>query len=83
MPCLTESEDRVDILGVRVRRLNLNQALDKAEQYLQGTIPRYGAFINVYNVIEARRSDEYRRALNEADMPKAGAYSRRSRAQRE
>jgi N-acetylglucosaminyldiphosphoundecaprenol N-acetyl-beta-D-mannosaminyltransferase len=66
---LATNEDRVDILGVRVRRWNLAQALDAAEECISLGDRRYAVFINVYNVIEARRDPEYRQSLNDADFP--------------
>jgi N-acetylglucosaminyldiphosphoundecaprenol N-acetyl-beta-D-mannosaminyltransferase len=68
-PTLPQAEDRVDILGVRVRRWNLNQTLDAVEEAIQRGDRRYAVFINVYNVIEARRNADYCRTLNEADFP--------------
>jgi N-acetylglucosaminyldiphosphoundecaprenol N-acetyl-beta-D-mannosaminyltransferase len=61
--------DRVDILGVRVRRWNLTQTLDAVDECIQRGERRYAVFINVYNVIESRRDARYRQALNEADFP--------------
>lgn len=63
------AEDRVNILGVRVRRWNLMQTVDAVDECIRRGERRYGVFINVYNVIEARRDDRYRQALNEADFP--------------
>jgi N-acetylglucosaminyldiphosphoundecaprenol N-acetyl-beta-D-mannosaminyltransferase len=65
------TEERTDIIGVRVRRLSLGQAVDAVEQCIREREQRYGVFINTYNVIEARRNAEYCRALNEADFPMA------------
>src|SRR5689334_25340069 len=69
LPMVHPSEDRTDILGVRVRRTNLAQTLDDAEGCIQRGERRYAVFINVYNVIESRGDAQYRRALNEADFP--------------
>ena len=63
--------DRVDILGVRVRPLSLAQTVDAVEDCIRRGERQYGVFINVYNVIEARRDAGYRQALNEADFPMA------------
>lgn len=63
--------DRVDILGVRVRPLSLAQTVDAVEDCIRRGQHRYGVFINVYNVIEARRDAGYRQALNDADFPMA------------
>jgi N-acetylglucosaminyldiphosphoundecaprenol N-acetyl-beta-D-mannosaminyltransferase len=60
---------RVDILGVRVRPLSLTQTVDAVEEVIKRNERRYGVFINVYNVIEARRDAAYRQTLNEADFP--------------
>lgn len=60
---------RVDILGVRVRPLTLHDTVDAVEDCIRKREQRYGVFINVYNVIEARRNAEYCRALNDADFP--------------
>lgn len=65
------NEDRLDILGVRVRRLNLAQTVDAVEESIRRGEQRYGVFINVYNVIESRRDEQYRQVLNEADFPMA------------
>lgn len=62
-------QDRTDILGVRVRRHTLAQTVDSVEQCILRNQRTYGVFINVYNVIEARRNAEYRRCLNDADFP--------------
>jgi N-acetylglucosaminyldiphosphoundecaprenol N-acetyl-beta-D-mannosaminyltransferase len=64
-----DDDNRVDILGVRVRRWSLEQTLDAAEECIQRREPSYAVFINVYNVIEARRDPQYRQALNDADFP--------------
>src|SRR5271157_1771200 len=70
IPSLVDRDrDRVDILGVRVRRWNLTQTLDAAEECIRRGERRYAVFINVYNVIESRRDASYRQALNEADFP--------------
>lgn len=70
MPRSTHSfEERVDILGVRVRPLSLSQTVDAVEESIKRNERRYGVFINVYNVIEARRDAAYRQTLNEADFP--------------
>ena len=62
---------RADILGVRVRRWSLAQTLDAVEESIRRDERRYAVFINVYNVIEARRDPEYRQSLNDADFPMA------------
>lgn len=61
--------ERVDILGVRVRPLSLAQTVDAVEEAIRRNERRYGVFINVYNVIEARRNSAYRQTLNDADFP--------------
>lgn len=63
------NQDRTDILGVRVRRTNLQQTLDDAESAILSGSRSYAVFTNVYNVIEARRDPAYCRALNDADFP--------------
>jgi len=68
-PSLFENEDRADILGVRVRRWSLAQTVDAADECIRRNERRYAVFINVYNVIEARRNPPYRQALNDADFP--------------
>ena len=65
------SEDRTDILGVRVSRWTMAQALDAAEECIQRRQQRYAVFINVYNVIQAQRDPQYCQALNDADFPMA------------
>lgn len=70
MPAVSDDiEDRVNILGVRVRRWNLAQTVDSVDESIRRKERRYGVFINVYNVIESRRDEQYRQALNEADFP--------------
>jgi N-acetylglucosaminyldiphosphoundecaprenol N-acetyl-beta-D-mannosaminyltransferase len=64
-----DSKDRLDILGVRVRRTSLTQTLDAVEECIIRGERRYGVFINVYNVIEARQDASYRQAINDADFP--------------
>jgi N-acetylglucosaminyldiphosphoundecaprenol N-acetyl-beta-D-mannosaminyltransferase len=72
MPDTARSDaDRVDILGVRVRPLSLAQTVDAVEDCIRRGERRYGVFINVYNVIEARRDASYRQNLNDADFPMA------------
>src|SRR5277367_5679265 len=66
---IDSSKERVDILGVRVRPLSLTQTVDAVEEAITRNERRYGVFINVYNVIEARRDAAYRQTLNEADFP--------------
>ena len=61
--------DRVDILGVRVRRWNLAQTLDAVEDAIRSGQRTYAVFNNVYNVIEAQSDPEYCQALNDADFP--------------
>jgi N-acetylglucosaminyldiphosphoundecaprenol N-acetyl-beta-D-mannosaminyltransferase len=63
--------ERVDILGVRVLRWNMEQTLDGVEAAIRLGRPSYAVFINVYNVHESRRDAEYRHALNDADFPVA------------
>ena len=65
------SADRVDILGVRVRPLTVSQTVDAVEDCIRRGERRYGVFINVYNVIEARNDASYCQALNDADFPMA------------
>jgi N-acetylglucosaminyldiphosphoundecaprenol N-acetyl-beta-D-mannosaminyltransferase len=62
-------DERTDILGVRVRRWNLTRTLDEVERSIQRNERTYATFINVYNVIEARRDAQYRQTLNDADFP--------------
>jgi len=70
MPAVSDDiEDRVNILGVRVRRWNLARTVDSVDESIRRKERRYGVFINVYNVIESRRDLQYRQALNEADFP--------------
>jgi len=70
VPSLVErDQERVDILGVRVRRWNLARTLEAAEECIARGERRYAVFINVYNVIEARHDAQYRQALNDADFP--------------
>ena len=63
--------ERVDILGVRVRPLDVSQTVAAVEDCIRNNERAYGVFINVYNVIEARRDAEYRQTLNDADFPMA------------
>jgi N-acetylglucosaminyldiphosphoundecaprenol N-acetyl-beta-D-mannosaminyltransferase len=66
-----KSSERVDILGVRVRPLDVSQTVAAVEDCIRNNERAYGVFINVYNVIEARRDAEYRQTLNDADFPMA------------
>jgi N-acetylglucosaminyldiphosphoundecaprenol N-acetyl-beta-D-mannosaminyltransferase len=68
-PAARSSDERIDILGVRVRRTSLAQTLDLVENCIQRCEHRYAVFVNVYNVIQARKEPQYRQALNEADFP--------------
>jgi len=66
-----DDPERADILGVRVRRWSLAQTLEAVEESIRRDERRYAVFINVYNVIEARRDPQYCQALNDADFPMA------------
>jgi len=68
---ITQDTARVDILGVRVRPLTIAQTVAAVEDAIRNHERRYGVFINVYNVIEARRDASYMRTLNDADFPMA------------
>lgn len=70
-PLTTDKAARTDILGVRVLRSSLAHTLDAAEGCIRRNERSYAVFVNVYNVIEARRDPEYRQALNDAGFPMA------------
>ena len=65
----SQQQERIDILGVKVRPLDVAQTVAAVEECIRRNERRYGVFINVYNVIEARRDAEYCRTLNDADFP--------------
>ena len=63
---------RVDILGVRVRPLDLAQTVNEVERVIRDGERTYGVFINVYNVIEARSNAGVLPGLERCQFPHAG-----------
>jgi len=62
-------EDWVEILGVRIRRWNLEQTTQVVEQAILRGQQTYAVFVNAFNIHEARSDSDYRKALNNADFP--------------
>lgn len=56
----------VDVLGVNVSAIDLNLAVDMAEEWIKTARPGYACFTGVHGVMEARSNLEFRRILNRA-----------------
>lgn len=60
--------ERVNILGVGVSAVNMEQALDRIAGWVESKELRYVCVCPVHSIMECRRSDELRRIFNAAGM---------------
>lgn len=59
---------RVDILGLQVSRVNIEQTLKLIDRFIERNERRYVVFPNLFCLTQARRDAEYRHLLNSADL---------------
>lgn len=55
-----------DVLGIGVSALNMKQALELAEKWIDAGIPGYVCLCGVHGVMEAQKDPELRRIMNDA-----------------
>jgi N-acetylglucosaminyldiphosphoundecaprenol N-acetyl-beta-D-mannosaminyltransferase len=60
--------ERVNILGVGVSAVNMQQALDRIDGWVETGERRYVCVCPVHSIMECRRSEEVRRIFNSAGM---------------
>jgi N-acetylglucosaminyldiphosphoundecaprenol N-acetyl-beta-D-mannosaminyltransferase len=60
--------DLVDVLGVNVSTVNMDLAVNIAEQWINAGQPGYVCVTGVHGVMEAQKDPEFRRILNRAAM---------------
>lgn len=60
--------DRVNILGVGVSAVNMDQAIDRIGRWIEAGGRQYVCVCPVHSIMECRRSDEIRRIFNAAGM---------------
>jgi N-acetylglucosaminyldiphosphoundecaprenol N-acetyl-beta-D-mannosaminyltransferase len=61
--------ERFDVLGVRVNSISFKVAIECIQSWMENrTRTRIVTFTNVHAVMEARRDETFRQALNQADM---------------
>ncbi len=60
--------DTVEILGVRVHRITMDETLDEIVRFLESGGEHYVVTVNPEFVMTARRNREFRRVLNAADL---------------
>jgi len=60
--------DRVNILGVGVSAVNMEQAVDRIDGWVESRELRYVCVCPVHTIMECRRSDVIRRIVNAAGM---------------
>jgi N-acetylglucosaminyldiphosphoundecaprenol N-acetyl-beta-D-mannosaminyltransferase len=56
--------DRVDILGVEISAINMDDALDAIGGWIRQREPAYVCLVPAHSVMEARQNEEFRRVLN-------------------
>jgi N-acetylglucosaminyldiphosphoundecaprenol N-acetyl-beta-D-mannosaminyltransferase len=61
-------DDRVDILGVGVSAIDMNNAVARIESWISRSSRNYVCITGVHGVMESRRDDRLRRIHNEAGM---------------
>src|ERR1700731_4187581 len=61
-------DDRVDILGVGVSPINLDDAIETIERWISERSRNYVCITGVHGVMESRRDERLRRIHNEAGM---------------
>jgi len=62
------SFDRVDVLGVAVSSIKLDEAVDTIERWINERCPNYVCITSVHGVMESRRNQRLRKIHNEAAM---------------
>lgn len=60
--------DHANVLGVKVSAINLNQAVELADQWIAAGNPGYVCVTGVHGVMEAQSDSDFRRILNQAIM---------------
>ncbi len=60
----TSMESRVNILGVGVSAISLDEAVDRTETFLSGDAQGYVCVTGVHGIMEAQTDSEFRRILN-------------------
>jgi N-acetylglucosaminyldiphosphoundecaprenol N-acetyl-beta-D-mannosaminyltransferase len=60
----TNKESRVNILGVGVSAISLDEAVDRTEAFLSGDAQGYVCVTGVHGIMEAQTDSEFRRILN-------------------
>ena len=60
--------ERVNILGVGVSAVNMEQALATIDTWVASRARNYVCVCPVHSIMECRRSEEVRRSFNEAGM---------------
>jgi N-acetylglucosaminyldiphosphoundecaprenol N-acetyl-beta-D-mannosaminyltransferase len=60
----TNKESRVNILGVGVSAISLDEAVDRTEAFLGGDTQGYVCVTGVHGIMEAQPDSEFRRILN-------------------
>jgi N-acetylglucosaminyldiphosphoundecaprenol N-acetyl-beta-D-mannosaminyltransferase len=60
------AHDHVDVLGVKVSAIDLEQAVEMADRWVTSGIPGYVCVTGVHGVMEAQSDPEFRRILNDA-----------------
>ncbi len=60
----TNKESRVNILGVGVSAISLDEAVDRTEAFLSGDTQGYVCVTGVHGIMEAQTDSEFRRILN-------------------
>ena len=58
------SPDRVDILGVEINAIDMDDAVGAIGGWIRQREPTYVCLVPAHSVMEARRDEEYRRVLN-------------------
>jgi N-acetylglucosaminyldiphosphoundecaprenol N-acetyl-beta-D-mannosaminyltransferase len=60
----TNKDFRVNILGVGVSAVSLDEAVDRTEAFLSGDVQGYVCVTGVHGIMEAQTDNEFRRILN-------------------
>lgn len=66
--CVAPSIPRVDVLGVQVSAINMDQALDVMDHWITTGARHYVCVTGVHGVMESRRDDALRQIHNEAGL---------------
>ena len=65
---MTSESGRVNVLGVGISAIDMNQALRTIEGWIERREPRYACLCTVHTVMECRRDPELRRLVNGAGL---------------